>query len=314
MAKAGRRKQAAKVMDVGTFFERFRGEGSYEHLKTVRWGANLERFVCPECGHAKGWWLAKRRLVECCECHHQTSATAGTMLHRMRSEPWKWLWAMYQLAQDKKGIAAVELSKQLKVCYQTAWEMLQKIRTAMQERNELYLLQGLVEVDETYVGGVEEGRIGRGVEKKAAVAVALEVTPEGKPRRLSMGKVKNVSALCLGAFVKKTIKKGSMLRTDGWSAYPCVAKEGFEHMVVPLGSGKAASQKFPWLHTFIGNLKRMILGTYHSVSHKHLDNYLAEFTFRGNRRWNEANLFDRVIAAMINAKPVTGKQLVTGVR
>ena len=79
------------------------------------------------------------------------------------------------------------------------------------------------------------------------------------------------------------------------------------------GGGKAAVQKFPWLHTFIANLKRMILGTYHSVSLKHLDSYLAEFNYRTNRRWLEASLFDRLIVAAVGSKAIIYKELVAGV-
>ena len=78
------------------------------------------------------------------------------------------------------------------------------------------------------------------------------------------------------------------------------------------GSGPKAVAKFPWIHTFIGNLKRMILGTHHSVSPKHLDNYLGEFAYRANRRWMEAKLFDRLLVAAVSAKAMTYKQLVTG--
>lgn len=302
--------RAAAVMNVGEFFERFGKDGAcHERLKAGRWGENLERFVCPECGHAKGCWLSKRRLVQCGECRHQTSATAGTIMHGVRIPLWKWFWAMYQMAQDKKGVAAMELTKQVGVAYQTAWTVLQKLRNAMLQRTELYVLQGIVQVDETYVGGAEPGRIGRGVKTKTPVAVALQLTDEGKPAYLAMGKVKRVNAHCLRKFVKKNVKKGSTLHTDGWSAYQTVAKAGYEHLREPTRSGKAASEKFPWLHTFIGNLKRMILGTYHSVSRKHLDNYLAEFVFRANRRYQEATLFERLIVAVIGANPVTYKQL-----
>ena len=71
-------------------------------------------------------------------------------------------------------------------------------------------------------------------------------------------------------------------------------------------------EKFPWMHTFVGNMKRMLLGTYHSVSPKHLSNYLAEFTYRANRRWIEASLFDRLLVAAVSANPLTRKQLVAG--
>jgi len=91
-----------------------------------------------------------------------------------------------------------------------------------------------------------------------------------------------------------------------------VAKAGYEHEVIVTRGGQAAVQTFPWMHTFISNVKRMILGTYHRVSPKHLDDYLAEFTYRANRRWIEATLFDRLVVAAVTAKPMNYQQLVTG--
>jgi transposase-like protein len=180
-------------MNVAEFMERFGSqEACVEHLRSVRWGRNLERFACLACGHRKGWWLPKRQLVECCECHRQTSVTAGTVFHRLRSPLWKWFWAIYQLAQDKKGIAAIELAKQISVSYSTAWLILHKLRRAMRRRDEGYVLQGLVEVDETYVGGKAEGPRGRGANKKTPVAVALELRSDGKPGHVGMGSLERV--------------------------------------------------------------------------------------------------------------------------
>ena len=248
----------AKIMTVAAFHGRFgTQEACAEHLRKVRWGEKLERFVCPDCGHAKGWWLAKRQLVECTECHRQTSVTAGTVFHRVRSPLWMWFWAMYQLSQDKKGVGAIELAKQVGVCYATAWLMLHKLRAAMRRRDD---------------------------------------------------------ARSLKKFAEKRIEKGSTLKTDGWSAYGPVAAAGYGHHAIVAGSGKEAVEKFPWVHTFISNLKRMLLGTYHSVSAKHLDRYLAEFSYRANRRWMEDRLFDRLLVASVSAKPLTRKQLVTGDR
>jgi len=302
-----------KVMDVATFHQRFGSdEACLEHLRRLRWGANLERFECPECGRHKGWWLDHRRLVECCYCHKQTRVTAGTVFHRIRTPLWKWFWAIYQLAQDKKGIAALELAKQIGVCYGTAWLILHKLRRAMRDRTQRYMLQGVVEVDETYVGGQATGPRGRGAEKKTPVAVAVELDDKQKPKRIAMGVLEKVDGHSLKRFAAKTIEKGSKLRTDGWGAYRSVAKAGYSHEAIKTGSGKAAIQTFPWLHTFIGNMKRMILGTYHSVSPKHLDDYLAEFTYRANRRWMEANLFDRLLVAAVTAKPINYRELVAG--
>lgn len=308
-----------KVLSVAEFHQQFgTQEACLARLKELRWGTDLERFACPACGHKKGWWLPRRELVECCDCHHQTSVTAGTVFHRRRSPMWKWFWAAYQLAQDKKGIAALALAKQVGVSYTTAWLMLHKLRRAMRHRNAGYVLEGLVEVDECYVGGETEGSTdapalrGRGAEGKTAVGVAVELDDAGKPRRVAMDTLEKVDGHSLRKFAEKSIAKGSILRTDGWGAYKSVAKAGYKHKATVTGSGKKAVEKFPWIHTFIGNMKRMILGTHHSVSTRHLPGYLAEFTYRANRRWLEAHLFERLLVAAVSDKAVTYRQLVTG--
>lgn len=314
MPENQRKMPTPAVMNVAEFMAQFGShQACVEHLRKVRWGQDLARFACPACGHTRGWWLARRELVECCDCHRQTSVTAGTVFHRIRSPLWKWFWAAYQLAQDKKGIAAMELAKQISVSYSTAWLMLQKLRGAMRRRDERYVLDGLVEVDETYVGGKAEGTPGRGAEKKTPVAVALELQADGKPGHVSMQSIERPDGHCLRRFAEGKIRKGATLKTDGWSAYKRAARAGYKHQATVTGGGKAAVQTFPWLHTFIANMKRMILGTYHSVSPKHLDNYLAEFNYRANRRRLEATLFDRLIQAALDSKAITNKELVTGV-
>lgn len=308
-----------KVLTVAQFHQNFgTEEACLAKLRELRWGTNLERFACPACGHRHGWWLPARQLVECRDCHHQTSVTAGTVFHALKTPLWKWFWAAYQLAQDKKGIAALELAKQIGVSYTTAWLMLHKLRRAMRRRNQGYVLQGIVEVDECYVGGQTEGTKnapalrGRGAEHKTPVAVAVELDEVGKPRRVAMDTLAKVDGHSLRKFAEKSIAKDSTLRTDGWGAYKRVAKGGYKHRATVTGSGAKAVEKFPWIHTFIGNMKRMILGTHHSVSPRHLANYLAEFAYRANRRWLEANLFDRLLVAAVNSKAVTYRQLTTG--
>ncbi len=302
------------VMDVATLHQRFGAERDcLDYLKRIRWGSELERFKCPDCGHAKGWWLARRRLVECQYCCKQTSVTAGTVFHRVRTPLWKWFWAIYQLAQDKKGIAALELAKQVGVCYGTAWLMLHKLRRAMRDRTQRDTLNGLVEVDETYLGGRAAGAGRGGTDRKTPVAVAIELDAHRKPKRIAMGVLDKVDRHSLKRFAARTIEKGSKLRTDGWGGFRTLAKAGFEHEPIKRGA-KAAPQTFPWLQTFVGNIRRMLTGTYHNVSAKHLDHYLAEFTYRANRRWTEATLFERLIQTAIFGKALTYKELLTGVR
>jgi hypothetical protein len=94
------------------------------------------------------------------------------------------------------------------------------------------------------------------------VAVALELDAEGKPLRVAMASMEGVTGHHLKRFASSTVAKGSKLRTDGWGAYRTVAKAGYEHDAIVTGGGREAVQTFPWIHTFIGNMKRMILGTH----------------------------------------------------
>ena len=144
------------------------------------------------------------------------------------------------------------------------------------------------------------------------MAVAVELDDQQKPGRIAMGTLAKVDAHGLKRFTERAIEKGSKLRTDGWGSYRSVAKAGYEHEAIVTGGGRNAVQTFPWLHTFIGNMKRMILGTYHSVSPKHLDNYLAEFVYRANRRWMEPKLFERLLITAVTGKPMCYEELVTG--
>jgi len=103
--------------------------------------------------------MASRCVHECAGCGHQSSVTAGTIFHKTRTPLTSWFWAIYRMSQDKKGISALQLSKEIGVSYPTAWLMQHKIRKAMADRDQGYQLQGLIEVDEGYVGGAEQGAI-----------------------------------------------------------------------------------------------------------------------------------------------------------
>lgn len=240
------KRSVPEVPDVASFIRRFGDDAACTaHLRETRWGPNLERFICPDCGHDRGWWLPTRGLVECRDCHHQTSPTAGTVFHGARVPLWKWFWAMYQEAHSKKGVSAMALCKQIQTCYQTAWAMLHKLREAMRERCQRYVLTGVVEIDETYVGGKEPGRPGRGVEKKVPVAVAVELDADGRPKRIAMGGLERVDARSLKDFTTRHVATGSSLRTDGWGSYASVAKAGYDHEATVTGGGKAAVEHFP---------------------------------------------------------------------
>ena len=145
-----------------------------------------EGFVCPKCGGREFYPIKGRNTYQCRSCRHQTSVTAGTVMHRPHLSLTVWFWAIWIVATDKRGISAVQLQNTLGICYESAWYLLDRIRAAMGQRDAQYLLNGIVEMDDGYVGGpCHGGRRGRGTEK-AQVVAALSKTEQGIPLLLRL--------------------------------------------------------------------------------------------------------------------------------
>ena len=214
---------------------------------------------------------------------------------------------MWWVTTQKNGASALGLQRVLGLKqYQTAWTWLHKLRYAM-VRPGRDLLSGRVEVDETYLGGLEEGLRGRKTETKALIIVAAEEAGMGIGR-IRMRLIADASAKCLHAFVQESVAAGSIVHTDGWAGYPGLADKGYVHNVTILkGRKESPSELLPRVHRVISLLKRWLMGTHQgAVSHKHLDYYLDEFTFRFNRR-NSASrgkLFFRLAQQAVAAEPV----------
>ncbi len=168
--------------------------------------------------------------------------------------------------------------------YKTAWTWLHKLRRAM-VRPGRDRLSGRVEVDETYLGGLEEGVRGRQTDAKALIVVAAEEDGAGIGR-VRIRTIPNASGDSLMAFVGESIEPGSVVHTDGWLGYEPLEGDGYRHEVSYLeGQPARASKLLPRVHRVVSLVKRWILGTHQgAVSHEHLDSYLDEFAFRFNRR------------------------------
>jgi len=174
-----------------------------------------------------------------------------------------------------------------------------------------------VEVDETYLGALEEGLPGRKTEKKALVVVATQEDGKGTGR-IRMRRIQDASASSLEPFVEESIIPGSVVHTDGWKGYAGLKKKGYQHEVTVLaGRRESASELLPRVHHVVGLLKTWLAGTLHgAVSHEHLDYYLDEFTFRFNRRTSRSRgkLFYRLLEQAAQVSPVPYKAMVKHVR
>jgi transposase-like protein len=177
-------------------------------------------------------------------------------------------------------------------------------------------LSGLVEVDETYVGGSEEGVHGRQTEKKAIVVIAVEIhVPKGFGR-VRLGRVPDVSAQSLVPFVRATVEPGSVVHTDGWKGYDELPKWGYARNKTVLSSSpEPAHVVMPGVHRISALLKRWLLGTHQgAVSAQHLDYYLDEYTFRFNRRTSRSRglLFYRLLEQAVATDPAPYAKMIGG--
>jgi transposase-like protein len=284
------------------------------YLDWLRW---REGWRCPLCASRDGWVLASGRR-ECARCGRQTSVTAGTLFHHARSPLTVWFAAAWHMTSQKHGISALGLQRALGLgSYQTAWAMLHRYRAAM-VRPRRERLRGHVEVDETYVGGDEQGVAGRQTETKAIVAIAVEIKHPKGCGRVRIQHVSDVSSDSLIPFVTTVVEPGATVHTDGWPAYATVAKQGYEHeRTVMREQHDPAHVVMPGVHRVASLLKRWLLGTHRgSASHEHLDAYLNEFTFRFNRRSARRRglLFYRLLEQAVVTDPVTYRQLVVNPR
>ena len=293
-------------MDILTFQKRFPTEDACrEHLYKIRWPQGLS---CPKCKGTEFYKIKTRNVYEC-KCGHQVSLTAGTIMHGSHTPLRKWFWASYLAAQDKRGVSAVRLQKELDVSYPTAWLILHKIRHAMSERDSKYLLIGTVETDETYIGsGKEGGKRGRGTEKQL-IQAAVSLNEQGNPQFARLETQEDVTSQSIMDFVERNIKEGSIIKTDKYRSYEKALKERYIHHAEKFDM-RETPEHLKWLHRVIGNLKTFILGTYHGLGKKHLQAYLDEFCFRFNRRTFSGQIFNRLLNACMLSAPFTYKQLV----
>jgi transposase-like protein len=243
----------------------------------------------------------------CSGCGRKVSVKAGTIFDRSRIPLQEWFAAAWYMTNQKHGVSALGLQQLLGLgSYQTAWTILQKLRTAM-VRPGRDRLHGTVEVDETYVGGIEHGVRGRGTDSKFIVMIAIEVLSPKGFGRVRLQRVNDVSGASLVPFVSAAVESGSEVRTDGWRGYYGLSEQGYRHCTINISSsGDPAHVSLPGVHSVASLLKRWLLGTHQgSVTAEHLDAYLNEFAFRFNRRHSRRRglLFLRLLQHAVVTPP-----------
>lgn len=274
-----------------------------ELLKRLRWPAGPE---CPKCKGAAKSLDTDKDLLYCKDCDYQFTVTAGTIFHDSHLPLLKWFAAVYLLCESRKGMSANQIKRMLGVSYKTAWYLCHRIRAAMRELNQ-EMLDGTVEMDETYVGGKQHGRrgnVGRGTDKQIVIGIRQ------RGGNLRFFCADDVTSGTLGRFIRENVSQDvEVIMTDDFHAYRKAVSGA-------VGDGKHkrinhSSRVYVrgdvhtnTIESAFSLLKRGIVGTWHSISAKHLPAYLDEMTFRFNRR-KESDLFLDTLRHMVTADPLT---------
>lgn len=278
-----------------------------EALEGWRWPGG---FVCPQCGHGKSHRLPSRaRLQQCAKCRHQTSVTAGTIMHGTKLPLTTWFRAMYHLTQSKNGISALEMMRKLGVSYNTAWKVKQKLMQVMKEREASVVLNQRVEMDDAYLGGQRAripGQSGRGAPGKTPFVAAVETDEAGKPLRMVLQVVTGFTTAEIRDFALRKLNSTAEVFTDGLACFGAVIDAGCSHTQCISGGGRKAAEEptFKWVNTCLGNIKSALSGTYRHLDGKHAPRYLAEFQYRFNRRYDLASLMGRLAWASVRTPPM----------
>ena len=284
-------------------------EACRDYLFKLRWP---EGFNCPRCHGTKAWKM-NRGLWLCSGCRRQVSVTAGTIFQDRRYPLMLWFRAIWQITSQKYGASALGLMRVMGFgSYQTAWAWLHKLRRAM-VRPGRDRLSGIIDVDETYVGGERSGKRGRGAAGKTLVLIAAQ-QDGSRIGRIRLVRVPDASSQSLEHAIQQSIEPNSQVRTDGWVGYQGLAALKYDHPVV-VTTAELGENLLPNCHLVASLLKRWLLGTHQgAVRTAHLDYYLDEFTFRFNRRSSRhrGKLFYRLIQQAVQVPPKPYRSLVGG--
>lgn len=294
--------QRDKDLDVFTFQERFgTTDQCLIYLSELKWG---QGFKCKKCGHNHYCKGGKKYNRQCTRCRYIESPTARTLFHGIKFPLVKAFYMVYFISTNKKGISSTELGRKLNLKQKVCWLFKRKVMKAMKS-SDRFPLKGMVEVDESFVGGQDEDAKGRRKGNKKMMVVGIEKKGKGVSRFYARV-IEKADAKSLGAFMRDKISRQAHITTDQWNGYSPLDNE-FTNMT-HIKSGKKGSN-FPEMHRVIMIFKAWLRGMHHHVWD--LQEYINEYTYRFNRSFMKGSIFNNLVRRMVNTPPVTYKMIIT---
>ena len=307
-----------KTLNLFDFTNRFPNEAScVAHFKEVRDKLGI---VCKKCECTKHYWKKDRESYQCKKCGRRITLRSGTALENSNLPYLYWFKAMHLLTSTRKTFSALETQRQLNhKSYEAIWRMLHKIREAMGKRDSRYKLTEYIELDDGFFETVdaetkdEERKRGRGSQKQSKVLVLIEsklinsdkkdIKYKHKPDR----KVGHVKMIVMGNLqgdninnkIDDMVDSDASAISDAYKGYNKLEEILKAHEVVSTSAIKEAHTVLPWVHSAIGNAKKVLQGLHHSIGKDYLQSYLNEFCYKYNRRYFKDKLFDRLLIACI---------------
>lgn len=274
-----------------------------EFLEKLRWPDGV---VCPRCQGKQIRNSYSRNQFDCGSCGYQFSVTSNTTFHDSHLPLPKWFVAVYLMIESKKGISANQMKRTLNVSYKTSWYLCHRIRSAVIEANP-EPLNGIVEVDETWVGGVKKN-VGHGYKGNKVVAIGA-IERKGEIR---LQKIDKRDKETLHNFIDNNVSPDTKaIYTDDWPAYNGIDNKNTKHETVNRSADEwvRGDVNTNSIENVFSLFKRSVMGSYHKVSKKHLDAYLDELEWRFNNRENPY-LFRDTLLKLINSDNLEYKELV----
>jgi len=282
-----------KQLTFKEFFQTFPDdETCLDHLMKVRYGFE---HTCRKCERdSKFSRVSSQRAYACQFCGDHVYPCVGTPFEASRTSLQTWFYAIYLFTTSRHGVSAKELQRQLGVTYKCAWRMGHEIRKHMADVDGEDGLSGIVEVDETYVGGKREGKRGRGADGKTVVFGMLQ-----RDGKIMTKIVADARTATLQPHILANVQAGSQIQSDEWFAYRNLNKKGYTHETVQHGAGEYARDgvHVNSLEGYWSMLKKGIRSTHIHVSGEYLKNYAKEFEYRYNNRSRPESMFTDLLTS-----------------